>query len=169
MEVLVSTTLIVALVVGGLVIVIGLGFFSQAMERARLERARALAELQARWNHCNGINNSLPGQFMTAGLKQQLLKIEANLLQRLVKLDSRNNRAAAQLIEVRKQLSQSEMRVANAPLTINTEVAALEARRQLNELLRLFDLARRETVLDEGDYQHWSKYISQQQREATLN
>lgn len=55
-----STMLIVALVIGGLVIVVGIGFFSQAMERARLERARALAELQARWNHCNSINTSLP-------------------------------------------------------------------------------------------------------------
>lgn len=164
-----STTLIVALVVGGLIIVIGLGFFSQAMERARLERARALADLQARWNHCNSINNSLPGQFMTVELKQQLLKLEANLLERLIKLDSRSNRTTVQLTEVRQQLAQAELRINNAPLTINTEAAALEVRRQLSELLRLFDLARREAVLDDGAYQYWSKYISQHQQQATLN
>lgn len=164
-----STTLIVALVVGGLVLVIGLGFFSQAMERARLERARALAELQARWNHCNSLNNSLPGQFMTVELKQQLLKVELNLLERLSKLDPRNNRAAVQLTEVRQQLSQTELRVNNAPVTINTETAALEVRRQLSELLRLFDLARRDAVLDDGAYQRWSKYIGQYQQQATLN
>lgn len=164
-----STTLIVALVVGGLVLVIGLGFFSQAMERARLERARALAELQARWNHCNSLNNSLPGQFMTVELKQQLLKVELNLLERLSKLDPRNNRAAVQLTEVRQQLSQTELRVNNAPVTINTEAVALEVRRQLSELLRMFDLARRDAVLDEGAYQRWSKYIGQHQQQATLN
>ncbi len=164
-----STTLIMALVVGGLIIVIGLGFFSQAMERARLERARALAELQARWNHCNSLNNSLPGQFMTVELKQQLLEVELNLLERLIKLDARNNRTAVQLTEVRQQLSQAELRVNNAPVTINTEAAALEVRRQLNELLRLLDLARRDAVLDDGAYQRWSKYIGEHQQQATLN
>ena len=41
-----STTLIAILVVGGLVLIVGIGFFSQAMERARLEKARKLAALQ---------------------------------------------------------------------------------------------------------------------------
>src|SRR5690554_7528687 len=66
-----STTLIVALVVGGLAIVIAIGFFSQAVERARLEKARAVAELHARWNHCNGINAALPGQFMSPDLRSE--------------------------------------------------------------------------------------------------
>src|SRR5690606_25847547 len=97
----VSTMLIVALVVGGLVIVVGIGFFSQALERARRGRARALAELQARLNHCNSISASLPGQFMSAELKRLLLGVELRLLEQLLRLDPRNSRYSTQLEEVR--------------------------------------------------------------------
>lgn len=164
-----STTLIVVLVVVGLVVVVGLGFFSQAMERARLERARALAELQARWNYCNSINGSLPGQFMTAELKKLLLSIEANLLERLVKQDARNSKHASQLAEVRQQLAQGEPSVGNAPVVISTEAAALEAKKQLGDLLRLLEHARREAVLDEASYHRWHQHINQHQMEVTLN
>lgn len=99
-----STTLIVALVVGGLAIVIAIGFFSQAVERARLEKARAVAELHARWNHCNGINAALPGQFMSPDLKKLLLTVEAALLERLLSHDPRHE-AAGRLAKVREQLA----------------------------------------------------------------
>lgn len=169
MEFFVSTTLIVGLVIGGLILVVGLGFFSQALERARLERARTLAELQARWNYCNSINNSLPGQFMTVELKKLLLIIEANLLERLVKLDARNTKYASQLTHVREQLASGELSVDNAPVTISTEVTALETRKQLGDLLRLLEQARRDAVLDDASYQRWGQHINQHQAGVVLN
>lgn len=164
-----STMLIVALVIGGLVIVVGIGFFSQAMERARLERARALAELQARWNHCNSINTSLPGQFMTTELKQLLLRMEVNLLEQLTRLDPKNSRHARQLSDVRQQLASGEPQVNNAPVAITNETAAQAVRRQLSDLLQLLDGVRAGNVLDDQAYQRWTQQIRRDQQEVTLN
>lgn len=164
-----STMLIVALVIGGLVIVIGLGFFSQALERARLERARTLAELQARWNHCHSINTSLPGQFMSPELKTLLLKVEANLLERLLKLDSRNPRHPAVLTELRQQLTKSEPKIGNMVLSINNETAAQAVRRQLADLLSLLEQARADGLVDNPAFLRWSQQIRAYQTETTLN
>lgn len=163
-----STMLIVALVIGGLILVVGIGFFSQALERARLERARALAELQARWNHCNSINTSLPGQFMTVELKQLLLDIEVKLLEQLLRLDPRNARYSTQLTEVRQQLSKGEPKVSNAQVAINNETAAQAARRQLSDLMQLLEAACSGGMLDGQAYQHWARQIRQHQVETTL-
>ncbi len=164
-----STTLIVALVVGGLVIVVSLGFFSQALERARLERARALAELQARWSHCSSINASLPKQFMSPELKKLLLKVEASLLERLLKLDPRNARHGVALTEVRQLLGKDEPTVTNAALTINSDAAAQTVRRQLADLLQLLELARADGLLDNQALARWSQQIRAHQAETTLN
>ncbi|MFA5678262.1 MAG: hypothetical protein WC953_07610 [Pseudomonas sp.] len=163
-----STMLIVALVVGGLVVVVSIGFFSQAVERARLEKARAIAELQARWSHCNSINASLPGQFMTVELKQLLLNIEASLLEKLLKLDPRNNRHATQLADVRQQLAQGEPQIGNVPVVTNNETAAQAANRQLSDLLQLLDLARTSGVLDDQGFMRWSQQVKRHQLETGL-
>ena len=164
-----STMLIVALVVGGLVIVIGLGFFSQALERARLERARALAELQARWNHCHSISAGLPGQFMSPELKTLLLKVETSLLERLLKLDPHNTRYPGLLAELRQQLVRGELKVSNAVLSINSDVAAQTVRRQLADLLQLLEQARADRLLNDQELLRWSRQIRAYQSETTLN
>lgn len=164
-----STMLIVALVVGGLMIVIGLGFFSQALERARLERARTLAELQARWSHCHSINSSLPGQFMSPELKTLLLKVEVNLLERLLKLDSRNTRHPVLLSELRQQLAEGAPKVSNAVLSISNDAAAQTVRRQLADLLQLLEQARADGVMDNQAFLRWRQQIRAYQTETTLN
>lgn len=164
-----STTLIVALVIGGLAIVLGIGFFSQAMERARLERARTLAELQARLNHCHGISNGLPGQYMSPELKRLLLEVEARLLERLIRLEPGNTRYASQLKEVRQQQGKGEPQVRNVPLTIADEAAAQSVRRQLADLLQLLEQARVERMLDDQGFMRWSQQIGAYQAETTLN
>lgn len=164
-----STTLIVALVIIGLVIVLGVGFFSQAMERARLERARTLAELQARWNHCHAISNGLPGQYMSPELKALLLDMEVGLLERLTRLEPRSARYMSQLKEVRQQQAGGEPQVRNAPLTIGDEAAAQTVRRQLADLLQLLDQARAEKRLDDQAFLRWTRQIRSHQTDATLN
>ena len=164
-----STTLIVALVIGGLVIVVSLGFFSQALERARLERARALAELQARWSHCNNINTALPRQFMSPELKKTLLEVEASLLARLLKLDPRNARHGVAQTEVRQLLSKDAPAINNTALNINSDAAAQTVRRQLADLLQILDLARVDGLLDNSTFARWRQQIRAHQAETTLN
>lgn len=161
--------LIAILVVGGLAIVIGIGFLSQAVERSRLQRARAVAELQARWNHCNGISAGLPGQFMSAELKMLLLQLEASLLERLLKQDGKQARYASQLAEVREQLGKGEPRIDNAPLVIGNEASAQAARQQLGDLLRLLEQARREGSIDDAAFQRWNQELGQHLLQTTLS
>ena len=163
-----STTLIVALVVGGLAIVIAIGFFSQAVERARLEKARAVAELHARWNHCNGINAALPGQFMSPDLKKLLLTVEAALLERLLSHDPRHE-AAGRLAKGREQLAGAGASAGNPEMNISDETAAQKVRQQLGELLRVLELARQDGLIDDGTLLRWSQKIRRQRTEVTLN
>lgn len=164
-----SPMLIAILVVGGLAIVIGIGFLSQAVERSRLQRARAVAELQARWNHCNGISAGLPGQFMSTELKMLLLQLEASLLERLLKQDGKQARYASQLAEVREQLGKGEPRIDNAPLVIGNEASAQTARQQLGDLLRLLEQARREGSIDDAVFQRWNQELGQHLLQTTLS
>lgn len=163
-----SPTLIAALVVGGLILLICIGFLNQALERSRLERARALAELRARINRCVSISYELPGQFMSAELKTQLLQIEATLLERLIKLDGKNVSHAEQLSEVRQQLDKGEPRIANAPLVITDEAAAQQAKQLLGDLLQLFEQSRRDGLMDSGTFQRWSQLLNQHLLQTTL-
>ena len=164
-----STMLIVALVVGGLVIVVSLGFVSQAMERARLERARALAELQARWSHCNNLNTNLPRQFMSPELKTLLLKVEVSLLERLLKLDPRNARHGVALSEARQLLSKEAPVINNPAVSITNDAAAKTVRRQLADLLQLLEQGQAEGQLDNQGLSRWRQQIRAHQAETTLN
>ena len=163
-----SPMLIAALVIGGLVILVCIGFFSQSLERARLERARALAELRARLRQCSTINASLPGQFMSAELKTQLSQIEADLLARLIKLDKKNTQLADQLTSVRQQLDKNDPRITNIPVAITSEAAAQDARQQLSDLLQQLELARRDRVLDDAAFRRWSQELDQHLYQTTL-
>ncbi|WP_193075236.1 hypothetical protein [Pseudomonas sp. FME51] len=163
-----SPTLIAALVVGGLIILICIGFLNQTLERSRLERARALAELRSRINCCVSISHDLPGQFMSAELKTQLLQIEATLLERLIKLDGKNASHVEQLSDVRQQLDKGEPRIANAPLVITDEAAAQQAKQLLGDLLQLFEQSRRDGVMDSTTFQRWSQLLNQHLLQTTL-
>ncbi len=163
-----SPMLIAALVAGGLVLLICIGFLSQALERARLERARKLAELQGRLRQCSNINASLPGQFMSPELKTQLLQIEAQLLSRLVKLNSKNAQFDEQLAAVRQQLDKSEQRISNAPVAITNEAVAQSAQHQLSDLQLLLEQSRRDGMLDDAAFRRWGQELNQHLYETTL-
>ena len=143
-----STMLIAVLVVAGLAVIIGIGFLGQALERARLQKSRIVADLQARWNYCHGIRTGLPGQFMTSELNKLLLTIEVNLLTRLLKQEPNNARHGEQLSTLQHQLEQHESFEGKTALAICDEATAQQLRKQLSDLLRLLDSARQEGVLE---------------------
>ncbi|WGK60396.1 hypothetical protein QAO71_09825 [Halopseudomonas sp. SMJS2] len=163
-----SPMLIAALVIGGLAILICIGFINQAVERARLERARKQSELQARWKHCAALAAEVPGQFMTAELKTLLLHIEASLLERLIRLDNKHTAHAEQLKEIRQQLDKGEPRINNAPVVIADEVVAQRTKQLLSDLLRLLDQSRQDGVLDNPGFQRWSQVLNQHLLQTTL-
>lgn len=156
-----SPLVIGALVAGGVVLLLSIGFISHGLERARLERARLSAELSARLKVCHSLNAQLPGQFMSTELKQLLLGYEVHLLEKLVRLDRKNQRAQQQLTATRQLLAQTDTPIENAPLKIDNPVDAKEVRLQLENLNSLLTQAQHAGLLDQQSLQQWSAQISQ--------
>lgn len=157
-----SPLLIGILVAGGLLILLSIGFINHSLERAKLDRARLNAELNARLKVCQATGSDLPGQFISVELKKILLAYEAHLLGRLLRVDRKNQRAQQQLEANRSLLAQTDIPVENAPLKIDNPVAAKQARMQLENLRHLLTQAHHEGLLDKAALQHWSAQIREQ-------
>lgn len=156
-----SPLLIGGLVAIGVLILISIGFISHSLERARLERARQIAELSAKVKHCNAVAAQLPGQFMSAELKALLLQIERHLLEQLSRLDRKNQRVQTQLEQVNQQLSLGDPTADNAPLAITSEVQAKEVRHLLENLHKLIAQANQDGLIDKPTLQRWSLKVRQ--------
>ena len=146
---------------GGVLILISIGFVSQSLERARLERARQIAELNARIRYCSTLSGELPAQFMTVELKSLLLTVEEHLLTQLLKLDRKNHKAQSQLSLVRQQLSAGDLSVGNTPVLVNNETLARDVRLQLENLHKLLAQAHKDGLLDSATLQQWVARIRQ--------
>lgn len=156
-----SPILIGALIGGGLLILLGIGFISHGLERARLERARLSAELQARLKVCQSVNHQLPGQFMSPELKKLLLSLEAHLLDKLSRLERKEQRTQQQLTAVRQLLAQPDIQVENAPQKIDSAAVAKDTRHLLENLRGLLLQAHSDGLLDKAGLQQWSAQVRQ--------
>jgi cell division septum initiation protein DivIVA len=153
--------LIGILVAVGVAVLVGIGFISHSLERARLERARQVADLSARVRHCSAIGSLLPGQFMSQELATLLLSIEQHLLLQLQKIDRKNPKVDKQLADVRQQLAGGEVTINNAPRKILDEAQAKEVRDMLENLHKLVAQAHRDGVLDKSGMTRWTAQIRQ--------
>lgn len=153
--------LIGVLVAIGVAVLIGIGFISHSLERARLERARQVAELSARVRHCSAISAQLPGQFMSTELATLLLTIEQQLLLQLQKLDRKNPKVDKELASVRQQLAGGEPNVSNPPRQIADENQAREVRDLLENLHKLIGQGHRDGLVDKAGMARWSAQIRQ--------
>ncbi|KAA0696409.1 hypothetical protein DT594_03400 [Halopseudomonas laoshanensis] len=157
-----SPLLIGILVAGGVLILLSIGYINHSLERAKLERARLTAELNARLKVCQNTSSQLPGQFMSPELKKLLLSYEAHLLTKLLRVDRKNQRAQQQLDATRNLLAQTDIPVDNAPLKIDNPVTAKEVRSQLENVRQLLTQAHLEGLLDKATLAQWSNQIRQQ-------
>ncbi|WP_373186146.1 hypothetical protein [Halopseudomonas sp.] len=156
-----SPLLIGLLVAGGVLILLSIGFISHGLERARIERARTIADLSSRLKICRTINGQLPGQYMSPELKVLLTGLEISLLEKLVRLDRKDERAQQMLESTRQELKKPELTVANPPQKMESEVQAKEARLMLENLHNLLTQAHKERIIDQLTLQQWSGQIRQ--------
>jgi hypothetical protein len=156
-----SPLLIGSLVAGGVLILLSIGFISHSLERARIERARAIAELASRLKTCRTINAQLPGQYMSAELKVLLTSLEISLLEKLTRLDRKDERARQMLESARQELKKPEPAVGNPPVKMESEIQAKEARLMLENLQTLLVQAHKEGMIDKLALQQWSAQISE--------
>ena len=156
-----SPLLIGALVAGGVLLLLSIGFISHGLERARIEKARSIAELTARLKVCRTINGQLPGQYMSPELKTLLIGLEISLLEKLTRLDRKDERAQQMLESARQELTKPEVNVGNPPVKMESEVQAKDARLMLENLHSLLKQAHRERMIDQLTLQQWSEQIRQ--------
>jgi hypothetical protein len=156
-----SPLLIGALVAGGVLLLLSIGFISHGLERARIEKARSIAELTARLKVCRTINGQLPGQYMSPELKTLLIGLEISLLEKLTRLDRKDERAQQMLESTRQELKKPEVNVGNPPVKMESEVQAKDARLMLENLHSLLKQAHRERMIDQLTLQQWSEQIRQ--------
>lgn len=156
-----SPLLIGALVAGGVLLLLSIGFISHGLERARIEKARSIAELTARLKVCRTINGQLPGQYMSPELKTLLIGLEISLLEKLTRLDRKDERAQQMLESARQELKKPEVNVGNPPVKMESEVQAKDARLMLENLHSLLKQANKERMIDQLTMQQWSEQIRQ--------
>lgn len=164
-----SSLLIGMLVGGGILLLLSIGFISQGLERARLERARQSADLNARIKVCQRVGTELPGQFMSPELKTLLLGFEAHLLDKLLRIDRKDAQVQKRLNDVREQLKQPEATISNTPLRIDDPVKAKQVRLQLEDLRGLLAQANKEGLLDSSGLQQWNQVLRQHIVETALS
>jgi len=157
-----SPLLIGSLVAGGILILLSIGFINHSLERTKLERARLTAELSARLKVCQTLAFQLPGQFMSPDLKKLLVSYEVHLLEKLLRVDRKNQRAQQALNSARQLLTQADIPVDNAPIKVDNPIKAKDIRLQLENLHHLLNQMHRDGLLDKNALQQWATLINQQ-------
>lgn len=152
--------MIAMLILAGVAILIAIGFLNNAVENAKVERARLKLELADRLRRCGQISEAFPGQFMTKELKLLLARLELNIVQRSLQLDKKNEEMQARLAEVEAEIAKGEeIPITNASPPIMTEAQAKEVNFQLEGLHHQVIRATQEGYLQQVESRFWVNQI----------
>ena len=151
-----SPVLIAGLVLAGLFMLILIGFINQVVEKNKLEKARARAELNSRMRRCADLSDSFPGQMMTPALKLMLTRLELHVGERLLALDKKNQTLAARLEVLRTAEAMGDaIPVTNAPVKILVEAQAKAVRLLLEDLHAQVVWANKQGQMDTVAARRW--------------
>lgn len=155
-----SPALIAGLVLGGLFLLILIGFVNQLVEKHNLEKARRRAELGDRMRRCSKLSETLPGQLMTPALKLMLTRLELYLNDNLQALEKSNTALANRATELKELLGKgNQIPVQNPQQQILTEAQAKAVRLQLEDLHAQVVWANRQGQLDTAAAKRWIQEI----------
>lgn len=155
-----SPFLIGLLVAGGIIILLVIGYINQSLERARVQRARQSAELAARLRLLAQAQAQLPAAFLPAELRSQLQLVEIAMLEKLLRLDNKQEAASKRLELLRSSTADNDA-PSQSGLQINNEEQSKELRAQLENLDKLMVQAASEGQINGNDLQRWQKHIRQ--------
>ncbi|MCY1350589.1 hypothetical protein D9M68_379390 [compost metagenome] len=155
-----SPLVITLLIVGGIAILIAIGYVNHMVENRNLERARQKAELSDQIRRCGNVSDALPGQFVSPALKLLLARLQLRDCERLLPLDKQNAALKLQIEELRGQVAQGEsIAVANPPQKLLSEAKAKEVRYLLEDLHGQIGRATKEGLLPPQDAKRWAGEI----------
>lgn len=155
-----SPLVITLLVIGGIAILIVIGYINHMIENRNLERARLKAELTDRIRRSRDLSDALPGQFMSPRLKALLATLQLQACERLLPLDKHNSALKEQIEELRRELAKGDsITVGNQPKKILSEAQAKDIRYQLETLHGQIGRASKEGTVSAQEAKHWSQDI----------
>lgn len=158
-----SAAFIIALIVGGILALLLVVFVANHLERCKLERARRKSELVDRQERLAVLSEGIPGQYLTADLKQALHGLELKFLQELLQEDANNKKLQERSEELRKRIAQAGDYVpANSPIQIHAEEQVKEIRLQLESLHAQLRRALNEGLLPADNGRKWLSYLQEQ-------
>ena len=152
--------MITLLVVGGIALLIAIGYMNNVVENNKLEKKRTEIELNDRLRRCGEITETFPGQLMTPALKLLLARLELNVNQRLLNLNKSSTPLKARINELNALIAQGEsIPVPNPPAPIQTEAKAKDVRFLLEALHGQVTRAAQDGFLPTNEAKHWIKEI----------
>lgn len=152
---------ITLLVVAGIVLLVAIGYLNHVAENKKIERARALVDLNDRLRRCSELSETFPGQLMSPALKMLLVRLELNVIKRLVALDRRNSsRFQERQSELEALIAQGDdIKVNNPASPIQTEAKAKDVRFLLEAMHGQVTRAAHEGALQTAEAKHWIREI----------
>jgi type II secretory pathway pseudopilin PulG len=136
---------------------IGLIFYIQARERARIERARRLAAAEDAFQHSYRLLDELPPEYLNQELRQIILNRLEDLAVPLKTLNSRME-VDGKIAEARSRLIQSNQEP-TAPVRIDTPDTSRYIRTLLESLFRLVESQHKARKLETGQARRLLKQI----------
>lgn len=152
--------MIALLILGGVAILIAIGFLNNAVENAKVEKVRLKLELADRLRRCGQINEVFPGQFMSPELKRLITRLELNIVQRSLALDKKNTDLQARVAELEAEIAKGdEIPITNNAPPIMTEAQAKEVNYHLEGLHHQVIRATQEGYLPAAESRLWVNHI----------
>lgn len=152
--------LITLMVVAVIAILIAIGYLNHVAEKNKLERARTRIELNDRLRRCGEITETFPGQLMTPALKLLMVRLELNVVKRMLALDKGDANLKARIEELEALVAQGEAIKVNNPLNpIQTEAKAKDVRFLLEALHGQVTRAAHDGFLQTNEAKHWIREI----------
>jgi hypothetical protein len=157
----VTPLIITLMVVAGIVLLIAIGYLNHVAENKKVERTRTLVELNDRLRRCSELSETFPGQLMTPALKLLLVRLELNVVKRLIALERRDNPAIKEHeTELEALVAQGDSITVNNPLSpIQTEAKAKDVRFLLEAMHGQVTRAAHDGFLQTAEAKHWIREI----------
>lgn len=158
-----SPASIVALVIGGIIALLLVGYISNQYEAKKLERARRRSELIDRQARLNSLSEGIPGQYLTAPFKQTLHQLELIFVEKLLKQEPANQQLKARNKLLRERLSLGEgYELSNAVVPLHSEAQVKEIRYQLENLYAQVRRAHQEGLIAADTGRQWLFFLQEQ-------
>lgn len=158
-----SPAIIVALVIGGIVALLLVGYINNQYETKKLERARRRSELSDRQARLGSLSEGIPGQYLTVPFKQALHQLELVFVEKLLKEEPGNLKLKArdELLRERIGLGAS-YELTNSTVALHSEEQVKEIRFQLESLHAQVRRGLQEGLVAADTGRQWLYFLQEQ-------